>query len=211
MHREGGNEFPPENLEQTRYSLMRIGYDAANGAWGAVDTLVPGERTGMSVSMPRCSPDGRFVVFCMHDWGPSPHLRENSDLYCMDLHTRAMARLEANSPYAESWHSWSSNGRWLAFSSKRMGGVLTRIFLCHIDTAGRAGKPFAVPYPDPAFYDAFVNVCNTPEFITARVSLKKRDALRAIGSDRRSGCAVPRGGGTPLYDEKAGSQLIRQE
>ena len=128
----------------------------------------------------------------------------------MDLRTHAIARLEANSPYAESWHSWSTSGRWLAFSSKRMGGVLTRIFLCHIDSAGRAGKQFVAPHSDPAFYDAFVNVCNTPEFITAPVILKKQDALRAIGSGRRIGCDVPKGG-APLYDEKAGSQHIRQE
>ena len=146
----------------------------------------------------------------MHDWGPSPHLRGNSDLYCMDLRTRGVTKLEANSPYAESWHSWSNSGRWLAFSSKRMGGVLTRVYVCHIDTTGRAGKQFAVPHSDPAFYDAFVNVCNTPEFITAPVKLKKHDALRAIGSGRRIGCEVP-AGGAPLYDEKAGSQQLRQE
>jgi hypothetical protein len=210
MQREGGNEFPPKNLEQTRYSLMRIGYDPVNDTWGAVDTIVASEQTGKSVSMPRCSPDGRFIVFCMHDWGPSPHLRENSDLYCMDLRTRAVARLEVNSPYAESWHSWSRNGRWLAFSSKQMGGVFTRIFICYIDSAGRAGRQFVLPYSDPAFYDALVNVCNTPEFITAQVTLKKQDALHAIGSKQRIGCDVPKGGAS-LYDEKAGSQLIRQE
>jgi hypothetical protein len=182
--------FPPRELEQARYSLMRAPYDAATGAWGAPDTLLSSSRTGMSITMPRCSPDGRFLLFCMHDWGTSPHLRKNSDLWLMDLRTGEYAKPPVNSEFAESWHSWSSNSRWIAFSSKRMGGLLTRIYLSYVDSAGVAHKPFVMPRPDPGFYQSHVNVCNTPELVRGAIGIRQQPLLDAIAWGNRG--SVPR-------------------
>ncbi len=57
-----------------------------------------------------------------------------------------------------SWHSWSPNGRWLAFSSKAFGPY-TRIFLAHVDERG-IDSP-AVLLPNCTAANRAVNI---PEF-----------------------------------------------
>jgi hypothetical protein len=178
-------EYPPQNLDKTNFSILRIRYDESRDSWGAVDTIVSSRTTGKSAAMPRCSPDGRFMVFCMSDWGTTPLFGQSSDLYIMDLATRRSQKLSVNSDFPESWHTWSQNGRWLAFSSKRNGGTFTRIYICHIDTNGMCGKQFVLPNTDPGWYDSFVNVCNTPEFTIGAVSAKKGRLFDAMVSKRR--------------------------
>jgi hypothetical protein len=182
---------PPEHLEQTRYSLMRIPYDEKNDSWGSVDTMLSANVTGKSITQPRVSPDGKFIVFCMHPYGPSPYLQPGSDLYIMDIATRHYEPLAVNSEWSESWHSWSSNSRWLAFTSKRNGGILGRIYLSHIDAGGKAAKPFILPQNDPRFYDSFIKVYNIPEFAIARFTVPQQALVSAIRSYKHLDVDVP--------------------
>jgi Tol biopolymer transport system component len=43
----------------------------------------------------------------------------------------------------DSWHSWSSDSRWLLFASKR-GGQTTRVYLSRISEAGSASAPIEI-------------------------------------------------------------------
>ena len=195
---------PPDNLDKVRYSLMRISYDISTDAWGDVDTVLSANVTGKSITQPRISPDGKFLLFCMHQYGPSPYLQKSSDLYMMDLKTKEYASLAVNSVWSESWHSWSSNGRWIAFSSKRNGGILGRIYFSHIDTSGKASKPFILPQSDPLFYDSFIKVYNVPEFAISRFTVNQRDLVSAIRSSRKLAVDVPAiTGATPSVQRKA--------
>ena len=76
---------------------------------------------------------------------------------------------EANSAEGESYHSWSSNSRWLVFSSRRIDGLYTRPYLVHIDENGTSGKPFVLPQKDPDFYSRFMFSYNIPEFVKGKV------------------------------------------
>ena len=49
-------------------------------------------------------------------------------------------RLRYNTPRMNSWHSWSSNSRWLVFSSK-VNTPYTQLFLTHIDENGNDSPP----------------------------------------------------------------------
>ncbi|MBN2188675.1 MAG: PD40 domain-containing protein [Chitinispirillaceae bacterium] len=173
---------PPDNYDKVKYSLCRIFYNEADNSWGAVDTILSPGETGLSISQPRISPDGRFLLFCMHDRGIYPHTQKSSDLYMMDLGSRRTRRLDINSEYNESWHGWSSNGRWMLFSSKRGGGIFTRLYFSYVDSSGCAHKPFILPQEDPSFYESFIKCCNVPEFAVASVTFDQRDLLRAIRS-----------------------------
>ena len=119
------------------------------GQWGHAETVLSAEQTGLSILLPRVSPDGRFLLFCMCRYGCFPVYQPSSDLYMMDLATGRYSRLAINSEYSESWHSWSSNSRWIAFSSKRQGGLFTRTYLSYVDDDGTAYKPFVLPQRDP--------------------------------------------------------------
>jgi hypothetical protein len=79
---------------------------------------------------------------------------------------------EANSDDTESYHSWSSNGRWIVFSSRRYDGMFTRPFFAHIDNVGKTTKPFELPTADPDFHRQFMKSYNVPEFMCGPVTLK---------------------------------------
>ena len=100
------------------------------------------------------------------------------DLMLFDLTDGSRHLLsEANSPKAtDSYHSWSSNSRWLVFSSRRMDGLYTRPFFTYIDEQGNAHKPFVLPQDNPAKrYDGFFFSYNIPEFIRGKVEVRQQD------------------------------------
>jgi len=84
----------------------------------------------------------------------------------MDLKSRKYRRLTCNSAQSDSWHCWSSNSRWIVFSSKRDNGWLARPYFSYIDANGREHKPFVLPQKDPAFYDTWLKTYNVPELVS---------------------------------------------
>ena len=89
---------------------------------------------------------------------------------------------EINSDRADTYHSWSSNSRWVIFSSKRDDGMFTRLYIAHADQAGRFGKPFVLPQQDPDFYGQCAMVFNRPELIAERVQVSASELTRAMNS-----------------------------
>ena len=97
----------------------------------------------------------------------------------VDLKTGQVSELEGeNSNDVESYHSWSSNGHWLVFSSRRVDGLYTHPYLVHVDGEGHWSKPFAVPQSDPQFYRNFMYSFNIPELVKGEVKLDKRALIR---------------------------------
>jgi hypothetical protein len=91
------------------------------------------------------------VLFCLSAYGHFPVYQASSDLHVLDLTTRSKRWLPINSPEAESWHCWSSNSRWVVFSSKRLDGLFARPFFSYVDKEGGFHKPFLLPQEDPEF------------------------------------------------------------
>jgi hypothetical protein len=189
---------PPENFDKVRYDLRRIAYDIETDQWGEVETVLSAEETGLSILLPRISPDGRFLLFCMCRYGCFPIYQPSSDLYLMNLATGDYHKLAINSSYSESWHSWSSNSRWIAFSSKRQGGSLTRTYLSYIDAEGEAHKPFVLPQKDPEYYDSLIETLSLPELIQDRVKVSKSLLTRVARSEPSTTVDIPLTGATPL-------------
>jgi Tol biopolymer transport system component len=166
----------------TKYSLMGIPYDPEKNIWGEVDTIISAEQTGKSITFPRASPDGRFLVFCLTNYGYFTIHHKESDLCILDLKTgENRVADEINSPETESYHSWSTNGRWLIFSSRRLDGIHTRTFIAHVDETGKFGKPFVLPQKDPDFYNNYLHNFNRPELMNGKIKVspqKIRDAAR---------------------------------
>jgi hypothetical protein len=177
---------PLEQFRKIRYDLMRVSYDIGQDRWGEPEMLVSSQETSRSACEPRVSPDGRFVMFCLCNYGNFPIYQTNTDLYLLDLATRKFRRLDINSPQADSWHCWSSNGRWVVFSSKRLDGLFARPFFSHMDQHGEFSKPFLLPQQDPDFYDSFLQTFNLPEFVLGPVQVTQdRLAPAFLNPDRR--------------------------
>ena len=171
----------PQNCRQVKYSLCRIAFDFQNERLGeVVDTLYNARMEGQSVSFPRLSPDGRFLAFTLHDFGNFSIWHKEADLYMLDLLTSRKYPLDVfNSEEAESYHSWSGNGRWMVFSSRRIDGLYTRLFIGYVDSEGVGHKPFLLPQKDPlTYYDALMFSYNIPELMRSAVTV---DACRLAG------------------------------
>jgi len=173
-------QVPVMKYEEVRYDLMRVAYDQEANTWGEPETLISGDGIGFSTGEPRESPDGRWLLFCIYEYGGFPIYQRTSDLYVMDLQAKKYRRLQINSDLCDSWHSWSSNSRWIAFSSKRGNGLLTRIYLSYVDDNGRFHKPFVLPQRDPSFYESFTMTYNIPELVTGPVRKTKAQFGAAI-------------------------------
>jgi hypothetical protein len=179
----------PREFDRIRYSLVRVAYDVDADRWGELETVLSPKQTGKSILLPRLSPDGRWLLFAMCDYGCFPVYRPSSDLYLMDLAAAEQTgryeyhRLNINSDASESWHCWSSNGRWIAFSSKRLSHLFTRTYLAYVDEQGAVYKPLLLPQRDPRFYDSCLWTFSVPELVTECVPV----APEAIGKVVRSG------------------------
>lgn len=171
---------PIEKYRQIRYDLVRVSYDIERDQWGDPEVMVSAQETGLSACQPKVSPDGRLVVFCLCKWGSFPVYQVSSDLYALDLNTRRYRRLDINSNQAESWHCWSSNGRWIVFSSKRLDGLFARPFFSYVDEQGRFYKPFLLPQQDPAFYESCLNTFNVPQLVRGPIVVTERELAQGI-------------------------------
>jgi len=155
----------PADYKSVKYSLCSIDFNADNGTFGEiVDTLIKASETGKTVSEPKSSPDGRFLMFTSFDYGNFPIWHMEADLHLLDLVTGKVDALEAvNSDRSDTYHSWSSDSRWFVFASKRDDGMYGKPYFAHIDENGRSTKAFLLPQRDPDFYDYFLKSFNIPE------------------------------------------------
>ena len=168
-----------------KYNLYRKAFDPATKTFGERQLVFDAAALGMSATLPRVSPDGRWLVFTMGEYGVFHIWHHDADLWAMDLQTGEAQPLKAlNSPDTESYHTWSSSGRWLVFSSRRYDGTYTRPFFAHVDAQGRWTKPFELPQRDPDHHRQFMRCYNIPEFMRGPVTITPQafaDVLKGDG------------------------------
>ena len=189
--------LPPPQYKDVKYDLMRISYDIETDKWEQLETVLTAEETGKSILLPRISPDGKHMLFCMTEYGCFPAYLSSSDLYMMEIKTGQYRKLDINSDRSESWHSWSSNSKWIAFTSKRRSGIYARTYLSHVDENGNASKPFIMPQKDPLFYDQFLKTYTLPELIATPVKVRETELVKAIQSKDEVHYDLPLTGATP--------------
>ncbi len=162
------NETLPDTV---RYSLCAIDFDGNTGRFSNLRTIYAASDSLKSVSFPRVSPDGRWLMFTQSDYGNFSIWHPESQLCIMDLQTGRWREMdEVNSESIESYHSWSSTGRWFVFSSKRLDGLWARPYIASFDPqSGVATKPFALPQKEADFYNRFTRTFNIPELISSPV------------------------------------------
>ena len=159
------------DFSMIRYNLYRVPFSQENRRFGEAELVFDESKEGKSISFPRISPDGRYLIMTMQDYGCFPVWHKETDLFSLNIETREAKRLDLNSDFTDSYHSWSSNGRWLVFSSKRGDGLTARPYISYMDAEGESGKPFILPQKDPGFYDRFLKSFNVPEFSNVKIVL----------------------------------------
>ena len=190
-------------LDSIRYNLCRIDFDPATGQFGdQIETIIDaashalpsfgGVGGGSSISFPRPTYDGRFLCYTLSDYGQFSIWHHEADLWLLDLATgESRPMTAANSDDTESFHNWSTNSRWLVFSSRRDDGLFTRPYFCHVDAKGQVSKAFMLPQRNPRrFYrDRFFSF-NVPDFIIGPTHFDGSEASRIINDTYRKDFGV---------------------
>jgi Flp pilus assembly protein TadD len=178
-------EFIEDN-EPFKYDLYRVPFNGGRG--GVAEPIAGASQNGKSNFFAEYSPDGKWIVFTQAE--NYMLLMPDSELFIIPAEGGEARRLSANTPNMNSWHSFSSNGNWLVFSSKA-NTPYTQLFLTHIDDAGNSSPPVVL--------DRFTDsdrAANIPEFVPlaatsiAMIEEKFLDAysfLRAGMASERTG------------------------
>ena len=180
---------------KVRYNIYRKSFDPATMTFGPRELVFDADSLGKSATLPRISPNGRYLMFALAEFGVFHIWHRDADLWMLDLQTplnslegtpslegicnpslegicNPRPMNELNSDDTESYHSWSSNGKWVVFSSRRDDGNFTRPFIAHIDENGKGTKPFELPCADPDYHRQFMKCYNIPEFMRGPVTIR---------------------------------------
>lgn len=181
------------NETQIQYDLYRIRFNGGKG--GTPEPVVGASQNGMSNNFPKVSPDGKWIVFVECKNGLL--MRPDSKLYIVPFEGGEARPLESNLAVMNSWHTWSPNGHWLAWSSKTPS-LYTELYLTHIDAEGHASPAILVENATAAN-----RAVNIPEFINVQPGGLERidhpatdfyqqfDAAVQLSSKKQYDAAVP--------------------
>ena len=143
------------NETQIQYDLYKIPFNEGRG--GKAVPVEGASANGMSNNFPKVSPDGKWIVWVQNKNGLL--MRPDSKLYIVPFAGGKPRLMHCNLAPMNSWHTWSPNGHWLAFSSKARGPY-TRLMLTHIDAEGNDTP--AIIVDDTTAANRAINI---PEFV----------------------------------------------
>lgn len=159
-----------------KYDILSREWNPETGEFGAADTIFKATALGKSATFPRVSPCGRYMLFALAEYGCFHIWHKDADLYALDLRTKEYWPLEkANSPFAESYHAWSSDGKWILFASRRDDTNYSRLYIARMNADGTAEKAFLLPQESAEFYDFFDRSYNVPEFMIEPVKFTPQE------------------------------------
>ncbi len=161
------------------YELVRKPFDPETKEFGKTELVFSAGITGKSISSPTVSPDNRYVVFTLHDYGSFSNWHKEADLYLLRLENGQVDSMTLNSDEAETFHCWSSNGKWIVFSSKRDDGFHSRLYFAYFNGADSIGKPFILPQKDPGLHKQIPMSFNLPALMLGRSGAGPREFRRA--------------------------------
>lgn len=187
------------NAERIRYDLYRVPFDPATRSFGERQLLYRASADSMSVTLPRLSPDGRWVAFARGRYGCFQVWHPEADIWLLDTNgcdadsltmddpsTKPFPLTALNSDCSESYPSFSSNGHWIMTASRRDDNNYTRPYIAYFHADGTCDKPFELPQEDPENYTLSFKSYNRPEFMVEPVSVKPQEFARVS----RDGIAI---------------------
>ena len=163
------------------YNLIVRDYNAQARTFSTPRMVLNAAKDKRSITLPRVSPDGRWLVFTLGPHGVFHIWHHTADLWLLDLQEKQLRPLtEINSPDTESYHTFTADGTWMVFSSRRDDGTYTRPYFTHFDTTtGRFTKPFLLPQEEPDHHLRRMLSYNIPEFANGPITRSPK-AIRQL-------------------------------
>ena len=161
---------------KVQYNLYRRSFDVATHGFGDEELVYDAASLDKSATLPRVSPDGRYLLFALGQYGCF-HIRHNDgDITCMPLDqgfplTQAIDLSKVNyEGRPDSYPSWSSNGHWIMVASRRDDGNFCRVYFSYFNN-GKFEKAFMLPQEDPELNTFLLKSYNRPEFMIEPVKI----------------------------------------
>ncbi|MBQ3781799.1 MAG: PD40 domain-containing protein, partial [Bacteroidaceae bacterium] len=176
-----------ERYEALKYDIYVLDFNETARTFSEPRLVYSASQKGLSATLPRLSPDGRFLVFAQGDHGCFHVWHHDADICMIDLQADSLDAVPletVNSERSESYPSFSSNGRWLMVASRRDDGNYTRPYIAHFDPATQTfSKPFELPQQHPSFYTFCLRSFNRPEFMTEPVTVSQKQFVSVVKSE----------------------------
>ncbi len=165
-----------------QYNLYRRSFDVATHNFGDEELVYDAASADKSVTLPRISPDGRYLLFALGQYGCFHSRHHDADIVCipMEKYTGTALTAETCSPvdmspvnsagYSDSYPSWSSNGHWIMLASRRDDDNYSRVYFAYFKD-GKVGKAFLLPQEDPEYNIFLLKSYNRPEFMIEPVKI----------------------------------------
>ncbi len=168
---------------KVQYNLYRRSFDLASHNFGEEELVYDAVSQDKSATLPRISPDGRYLMFAEGHYGCFHSRHEEADIVCIPL-LQDQALVEKASAldftlvnsegYSESYPTWSSNGHWIMVASRRDDGNYSRCYFSYFKD-GKVGKAFLLPQEDPEENTFRLKSYNRPEFMVEPVKISVKE------------------------------------
>ena len=174
-----------------QYNLVRRSFDMATHAFGEEELVYDAASDDRSVTLPRISPDGRWLLFALGQYGCFHSRHHDADIVCipLDKYTGTPLTWETCSAldlspvnsrdYSDSYPSWSSNGHWIMLASRRDDDNYSRVYFAYFNN-GKVGKAFMMPQEDPELHVTLLKSYNRPEFMVEPVKISVGEFSRVF-------------------------------
>ena len=176
---------------KVQYNLYRRSFDLETRNFGDEDLVYDAASDDKSVTLPRISPDGRYLLFAIGQYGCFHSRHHDGDIVCipMEQYTGTPLTAENTSPidlslvnsdgYSDSYPSWSSNGHWIMLASRRDDDNYSRVYFAYFNN-GKVGKAFLLPQEDPELHISLLKSYNRPEFMVEPVKISVEEFAKVF-------------------------------
>lgn len=170
--------------EKIQYNLYRKSFDLASLSFGEEELVYDAASKNRSATLPRISPDGNYMLFPEGQYGCFHTRHSDADVFCVKLDGHFPLeddKVAEDSPFldltnlnsegaADTYPSWSSNGKWIMCSSRRIDGNYSRLYFSYFNN-GKVEKAFLLPQEDPEQNTFRLKCYNRPEFMIEPVKI----------------------------------------
>lgn len=186
-----------ENVNALRADLMQIDFDPKTRTFSNLRCVAQFSKMEKSVSMPFAHPSGDFIVvsllpvtsFSVQVMGDlyKVYLKDSSTSGKVPLGVECGYRIEPietlNTEGSETFHTFSSNGHWMAFASNRETFSIAELYLSYVDSAGNFSKAFVLPQKEPDFYSRNTRAFLFPFFSTKAATFDSKKMAEAVKAE----------------------------
>ena len=178
-------------FEKIQYNLYRRSFDLATHVFGEEELVYDAAAADKSVTLPRISPDGHYLLFAQGQYGCFHIWHHDADIVCIPIDQYTGTPLTAESAsqvdltplnsdgHSDSYPSWSSNGHWIMCASRRLDDNYSRIFISYFNH-GKVEKSFLLPQEDPELHISLIKSYNRPEFMVEPVKISIGEFSKAV-------------------------------